>query len=220
MPTLTVPTIYEPHDRELVKLQVHPEPDYDPSPEVVDTAEHALEAKFQNLYDNEPEPGRRHDLTKDRQRERAKLAQRELEFFNSKDPLMMVWLWLRNILEDGSQFRGDLNSESPDLLDRVISLNLESGRLSETPMGRLSLTHEYDQDDALRDLHDIVLNGEPVDGSDWRLERLIVANAPDGNPLLTDYGFVFGETFSTNQGGESSHLDRKIDDASSENGGL
>lgn len=192
MPTLTVPTIYDPHDRELVKLQVHPEPEYEPSPEAVDEAERILEAKFQNLYDNESEPARRHDLTKDRQRERAKLAQMELGFFNLNNPLSAMWIWLRDILEDGPLHLEDLDADKPEVLEAVIKLNLASKRLRLTPGGHLSLAHEYDLDDALRDLHDIVLNGEPVDGSDWRLERLIVANSPEGNPLLTDYGYTFG----------------------------
>jgi hypothetical protein len=176
----------------LVNIRSHPEPDYVPSPEVVDQAEQTLEEKFQSLYDNEPIPARRHDLTKERQRERAKLAQRALEFFNLKNPLVEIWVWLRNILEDGSRLRDELQCGTPELLDRVIELNLKTKRLRSTPRGRLSLVREYDLDDALRDLKTVILSSEPVDGSDWRLERLIVANAPDGNPLLTDYGYVFG----------------------------
>jgi len=190
MPTLTVPTIYEPNDRELVKLQVHPEPEYASSPDLVVQAEQVLEEKFQNLYDNEPEPARRHDLTKERQRERAKLAQRELEFFNLRNPLVELWVWLRNLLENGPVDRENLDCKDRVLLDRAIELNLSTNRLGLTPGGWLYLVHDYDLDDALREVRSIVQTGEPTDGTDWRLIRLLT---PAGeNPIMTDLGFVFG----------------------------
>jgi len=172
---------------------IHPDPAYQPSPEYVAAAEVELEEKFQNLYDNEPDPAARHKLTKERQRERAKLAQRELELFNIKNPLVAMWVWLRGVLENGFVLRADLNSETPELLDRVVELNLKTGRLASTLGGRLYLKHEYELDDALRDLRELVLHDEPNDGRDWRLERLLEKNPDKVNPIMTDRGFVFDE---------------------------
>jgi len=177
----------------LVNIQVHPEPEYEPTPELLNEAEKNLEEKFQNLYDTEPVPAARHALTKERQRERAKLAQRELELCNLKNPLVAMWVWLTGILENGSVLREDLKSETPELLARVVERNLMTGRLASTLGGRLYLKHEYDLDDALRDLKDIVQHGEPKAGRDWRLERLLEKNPDKVNPIMTDHGFVFDE---------------------------
>jgi hypothetical protein len=74
---------------------------------------------------------------------------------------------------------------------------------------------EYELADALRDVRTIVLSGEPVDGRDWRLERLLKANPSEDNPILSDTGFVFGDTLDrligTNILGESPQPDRKIE---------
>jgi hypothetical protein len=176
----------------VLKVPVHPEPDYEPSPEIVDQAEVELEEKFQNLYDNEPLPAARHELTKERQRERAKFAQQELELFNMGNPLVAIWTWLKAALSEGSIPRDRLNAEDPALLDRCIDLNLKTGRLGITPGDRLYLKHEYDLDDALRDVRTVVLSSEPDDGRDWRLERLLKANPSAENYVLSDVGFVFG----------------------------
>jgi len=220
-PSLTIPDCsdfpsYNP-DRKLMvlKVPVHPEPDYEPSPEIVDQAELELEEKFQNLYDTEPLPAARHELTKERQRERAKLAQQELELFNMGNPLVAIWTWLKAALSEGSIPRDRLNAEDPALLDKCIELNLATGRLGITPGDRLYLKHEYDLDDALLDVRTVVLSDEPVDGRDWRLERLLKANPSEDNPILSDTGFVFGDTLDrligTNILGESPQPDRKIE---------
>jgi hypothetical protein len=176
----------------VLKVPVHPEPDYDPTPAVVDQAEVELEEKFQNLYDNEPLLAARHELTKERQRERAKLAQQELELFNMGNPLVAIWAWLKAVLSEGSVPRDYLNAENPALLDKCIELNLATGRLGITPGDRVYLKHDYDLDDALRDVRTLVLNGELDDGRDWRLERLLKANPSEGTLVLSDIAFVFG----------------------------
>jgi hypothetical protein len=178
----------------MLHIHAHPEPEYEPSPEVVASADRGLEESFQNRYDNEPDPEERHKLTKERQHERARLAARELEFFNIKDPLVAMWVWLAGLLETGSVLRVDLVPESPEVLDRVIELNLRTGRLGTTLGGRLYLKHEYDLDDALRDLKDLVQRGEPKDGRDWRLERLLEQHPDIVNRIMTDHGFVFDES--------------------------
>jgi len=189
IPSLVVPTIYKPDNPQLAHLQVHPEPEYESTPELVDKAETDLEEKFQNLYDAEPDATARHALTKERQRERGKLAQDELELFNMRNPLVEIWVWLKSVLSEGSVDRALIVTADPILLARCIELNLKTGRLGMTPGGRVYLEHEYDLDDALRDLRQIVLNAEPKDGIDRRLARLLKANPPD---LMTDAGFVFG----------------------------
>ena len=222
-PRLTIPTIYDSNDRKLVQIQVHPEPDYEPSPEIVDQAELELEENFQNLYENEPVAAARHELTKERQRERARLAQQELELFNMGNPLVAIWTWLKAGLSEGSIPRDRLNSKDPALLDRCIELNLATGRLGITPGDRLYLKHEYDLDDALRDLRTVVLSGEPDTGRDWRLERLLRANRSEDNPILTEMGFIFGDVLDrlieTNPLEESPQPNRNLHDASMENNG-
>jgi hypothetical protein len=209
---------------------LYPEPNYEPTPELVEAAEVALEEQFQNRYDNESDPAERHKLTKERQRARARLARRELELFNIKNPLVEIWVWLQAALSGGAVSRDRLRAEDPDLLDQCIELNLKTGRLGVMAGGRLYLEHEYGLDDALREVRDIVRSGEPSTGQDVRLERLVrVTSSPlyPGpseyvNPILTDDGFVFGDLMdrliATNTLVASSHPDRNLYDASIENG--
>jgi len=198
-----------------IEIEKHPPPAHEPTPDVVEQASVGLEERFQNLYDNEPRPAARHELTKERQRERMRLAGRELELFNMNDPLVAIWVWLKDALSEGPVPRDYLKAEDLGLLDKCVELNLKTGRLGITPGDRLYLKHEYDMDDALRDVRGIVLSGEPDTGRDWRLERLLKANPSEVNPILTDAGFVFGDALDrlieTNILGESSQPDRKIE---------
>ena len=202
----------------LEDVQRHPEPAYEPMPELVDEARRKLESDYQSRYDDEPLPAARHALTKERQHERMKLAQRELELFNMANPLVQIWVWLRAALSEGPVPRDYLNAEDPSLLDRCIELNLKTGRLGITKGERLYLKHEYGLDDALREVRDIVKSGEPDIGRDLRLERLLIATSPEDSPILTDTGFIFGDTLNrlieTKLLGKSSQPDQKIEDAS------
>jgi len=192
-------------------MYLHPEPVVEPTLELVQQAAVGLEERFQTSYDTEPDPTKRHDLTQERQHERMKLAQRELELYNMNDPLVQAWTWLKSGLQAGSKPRdwfisqGRGQSFEPEVLERCIELNLKHGRLSITPGERLRLSMEYELADALRDVRTLVLSGEPNDGRDWRLERLLRANQAENNPILTDAGFVFGDTLDrlieTNIGG-------------------
>jgi len=203
----------------LVAIQAHPEPAYEPMPELVDETRRKLESDFQLRYDNEPEPRARHSLTKERQHERMRLAQRELELFNMANPLVQIWVWLRAALSEGPIPRDYLRADDSALLDKCIELNLGTGRLGITKGERLYLKHDFGLDDALREVRDLVVRGEVCDGRDWRLERLLKANPSEDNPILSDAGFVFGDArdrlIGMNLQGESSQPDRNLEDASS-----
>lgn len=177
--------------------QVHPEPDYEPTPEEYEHARTELEERFQILYDEEPDPTKRHQLTKERQSARMELARRESELLNMKNPLVAAWVYLKSALEDGSKQREYLFYDTKDreargALERCIELSLKTGRLRMTPGGRLYLAREYGLDDALRELREIVQSGEARDGQDSRLERLFNPYLDEDNPIMSDTGFVFG----------------------------
>lgn len=195
----------------LVDVQTYPEPEYASSPEFIASAERELEEDFEFRYQIAHERRERRALIKERQHARADLARRETELFNALDPLVEAWIWLKARLEhaqeDGTQVTEtvlyDLFANS-ELLTTVLRLNRETGRIEVSPRGIVTLKREITLDWALDELHEIVVSREPMDGSDWRLERLIRAQWKDpGDLIMSDYGFVFDDV-ALNQSPEES----------------
>jgi hypothetical protein len=208
---------------------VHAEPHYKPTPERFDEEKAKLETEFQDRYDEEHDSSKRHQLTKERQHERMVLAGRELELCNLNDPLVRCWVWLRTLLEERGEPipRSELSSDATpglaeyrkwcsetgfecnvpldnaEILEQCIVLNVKYKRLAMTPGGEyLTLVHEYDLDDALRDMRQIIqfksrgtdrsigLEAPEPAGQDRRLEMLIAGGPRED--LMTDEGYLFG----------------------------
>jgi len=193
----------------LVEVQMHPEPEYASSAEFFVNAERELEEDFEYRYQIAHERRERRALIKERQHARADLAGRETELFNARNPLVEAWIWLKTRLkharEDGNQVTVTVLYDlfaNADVLTTVLRLNRETRRIEVSPRGIVTLQREITLDWALDELHAVVTSREPMDGTDWRLERLLRANPLRVNPIMTDHGFVFDDPLSSERASE------------------
>lgn len=172
----------------------YPEPLDEPTPEAVAAARTALEEEYQFRYLTTSDRRERHALGKSRWADRMALEGRETELFNQNNPLVVMWCWLRDMLEARSDGLTDCRvadlvaPHEIDVLDVVIKANVKTGRLSKSPHGRLTLRHEYTLADALFDMR---TTRDESRGVDWRLNELLRLHPPRDNLILSDTGFVF-----------------------------
>lgn len=175
----------------------YPEPLDDATPEAVRAAALAVDEEYEFRYLTTADRRDRHALGKERWAARMALAGRETELYNQSNPLVVLWGFLRELLEDRPDGLSDCRlydmvaANDHAALDAVVKANLKTGRLHQSPRGRLTLVREYTLADALEETDTIVRSGEPR-GVDWRLNALMARYPPRVNPILTDTGFVFG----------------------------
>jgi hypothetical protein len=173
----------------------YPEPTDEPTPEAIAAARATLDEEYEFRYQTTSDRRERHALGRSRWADRMSLERRETELFNQNNPQVVMWCWLRDMLEarpDGLSDCRVADLVAPhevDNLDSVIKANLKTGRLSESPRGRLTLRHEYTLADALSGMR--AERDEPP-GIDWRLNELLRLHPPRDNLTMSDTGFVFG----------------------------
>lgn len=197
-PSLRVPSIYDNVRSRPVELPVQPFPEHDPSPEVIRDRETAIREDCEYLYQCEHDYRERLKIRQDRQERLNKLARDEVLYLNWNDPLVRIWAAIRALLTNDRLSRDEILERIrcepldgfPNPVNATLDLNLRTGRLEETPGGRLSLAGQYGLQGALDDMRYMWFDREAT--GDWRLERMLRANPPAEPEILTDMGFVFG----------------------------